>query len=229
MKESDTKSTNLPSKEFTEPNNPQNNDNEKEQTPQSPKSSKSELEQTSIPKSPHKSPRKSPRKSGDRVKYKPQDLDNITKIIKERKRMERIQKDITEKLSIIAAFEKRFNKTTLSKQDTDNDKSSKSTTNQTPRNSVPEDAEAESQITTITRRSQLSKTSKKSNASKANKILLDAKELNLLKLRSTLTKRRFVLRGKGSTGRQPVGARTSHLPVYQREKEKKPRQFKKKA
>eukprot|EP00924_Labyrinthula_sp_SR-Ha-C_P007193 snap_masked-scaffold_8-processed-gene-11.17-mRNA-1 protein AED:1.00 eAED:1.00 QI:0/-1/0/0/-1/1/1/0/246 len=60
-----------------------------------------------------------------------------------------------------------------------------------------------------------------------DEMLLDVKELNLLKLRSKMMKRRFVLRVKVNKTKQVSGLKTSHLPLYQHEDERKRKQFKK--
>eukprot|EP00924_Labyrinthula_sp_SR-Ha-C_P005971 snap_masked-scaffold_14-processed-gene-10.38-mRNA-1 protein AED:1.00 eAED:1.00 QI:0/-1/0/0/-1/1/1/0/266 len=168
MDKSEAKSTNLPTEEFTGPSNPQKDSNEEDQSQNSVKSPPKQSSATkSFSKSLKKSPRKSPRHAGDKVKYKPQDLDNISKIIKKRKRMERIQKDIAEKLAEITAVEERLKNANTSDQSKDNDKSSKATTLDPSRHSPNDDAETRSQVTTLTRRSKASKASGRSEVSRA--------------------------------------------------------------
>eukprot|EP00924_Labyrinthula_sp_SR-Ha-C_P010882 snap_masked-scaffold_47-processed-gene-0.18-mRNA-1 protein AED:1.00 eAED:1.00 QI:0/0/0/0/1/1/2/0/217 len=54
-----------------------------------------------------------------------------------------------------------------------------------------------------------------------DEMLLDVKELDLLKLRSKMIKRRFVLREKAVKQKQNTGLKTSHLPPYHNEEYKK--------
>eukprot|EP00924_Labyrinthula_sp_SR-Ha-C_P007195 snap_masked-scaffold_8-processed-gene-11.18-mRNA-1 protein AED:1.00 eAED:1.00 QI:0/0/0/0/1/1/2/0/230 len=81
--------------------------------------------------------------------------------------MERIQKDIAEKLAEITAVEERLKNTNTSDQSKDNDKSSKATTLDPSRHSPNDDTETRSQVTTLTRRSKASKVSGRSKVSRA--------------------------------------------------------------
>eukprot|EP00924_Labyrinthula_sp_SR-Ha-C_P011156 augustus_masked-scaffold_81-processed-gene-0.45-mRNA-1 protein AED:1.00 eAED:1.00 QI:0/0/0/0/1/1/4/0/452 len=146
MDKSEAKSTKLPTEEFTGPSNPQKDINEEDQSQNSVKSPpKQSSASKSFSKSPKKSPRESPRHAGDNVKYMPQDLDNISKIINSGRKTEEHK---------------------YPDQSKDNDKSSKATTVDPSRHSLNDDAETRSQVATLTRRSKASKVSGRSEVSR---------------------------------------------------------------
>eukprot|EP00924_Labyrinthula_sp_SR-Ha-C_P009191 snap_masked-scaffold_2-processed-gene-15.13-mRNA-1 protein AED:1.00 eAED:1.00 QI:0/-1/0/0/-1/1/1/0/573 len=161
--QSKEKTSNEPLKDQTEPSNPQENI-EKDDQSQNPSTSP---QKTASPeKTPTKASRKSPRSSGGSAQYGPKDLENIKAIIKERKRMQRIQKDIAEKLAKITEVEERL-KEAKGTGDTKSVANSKATSGLTSRSSITQDEDTQSQITTLTKKSRSSKASKVTTLSKA--------------------------------------------------------------
>eukprot|EP00924_Labyrinthula_sp_SR-Ha-C_P006525 augustus_masked-scaffold_38-processed-gene-0.45-mRNA-1 protein AED:1.00 eAED:1.00 QI:0/0/0/0/1/1/2/0/647 len=161
--QSKEKTSNEPLKDRTEPSNPQENI-EKDDQSQNPSTSP---QRTASPeKTPTKASRKSPRSSGGSAQYGPKDLENIKAIIKERKRMQRIQKDIAEKLAKITEVEERL-KDAKETGDTKSVANSRATSALTSRSSITQDEDTQSQITTLTKKSRSSKASKVTILSKA--------------------------------------------------------------
>eukprot|EP00924_Labyrinthula_sp_SR-Ha-C_P006490 augustus_masked-scaffold_80-processed-gene-0.38-mRNA-1 protein AED:1.00 eAED:1.00 QI:0/0/0/0/1/1/2/0/558 len=161
--QSKEKTSNEPLKDQTEPSNPQENI-EKDDQSQNPSTSPQKT--VSPEKTPTKASRKSPRSSGGSAQYGPKDLENIKAIIKERKRMQRIQKDIAEKLAKITEVEERL-KEAKGTGDTKSVANSKATSGLTSRSSITQDEDTQSQITTLTKKSRSSKASKVTTLSKA--------------------------------------------------------------